>query len=237
MKKALPFLALLCMALMLLCSMPHTKAEVSGEGLIPADPLEGIWKPAEQTQASFPFRLPQWKAAGESANRINEYYRLMSESRLGLLSEDVVSFVDFELTCNDGRYLSVLLRYGVMGGQGEIERIKADTFACDGVYAGERISLSQLLGLEQEDESGIASQLVYELVWQIAEWNIQNQQGDYLDGLTREEMMAAFVPEYDFYLDEEGNIVFYIQSGEISAEMAGVQLYPFAPAELFASLI
>ena len=36
--------------------------------------------------------------------------------------------------------------------------------------------------------------------------------------------------------DAEGNVVFFIQPGEIAGEIAGVLTYPFAPAELLSAV-
>lgn len=99
---------------------------------------------------------------------------------------------------------------------------------------GQPVSLSQVLGLEEEggelsDGQSVAEQLAYELVWQIVERDSQNADGDYLDGLSKEQLTGAFSPESDFYLDVDGNVVFFIQAGEIAGEIAGVLRFPFNP--------
>ena len=86
------------------------------------------------------------------------------------------------------------------------------------------------------DEASVTETLAYRLVWQIVERDSQNADGDYLDGLTEAELRMAFSPETDFYLDEDGNVVFFIQAGEIAGEIAGVLRFPFAPAELLSAM-
>ena len=54
----------------------------------------------------------------------------------------------------------------------------------------------------------------------------------YYDGLTREELEAQFYPEEDFYLDESGNPVFYVQSSYLASSAEGVLCYPFTVEEL-----
>ena len=49
-------------------------------------------------------------------------------------------------------------------------------------------------------------------------------------------MTGAFSPESDFYLDADGNVVFFIQAGEIAGEIAGVLHFPFNPAELLSAV-
>lgn len=106
---------------------------------------------------------------------------------------------------------------------------------------GQPVSLSQVLGLEEEggelsDGQSVAEQLAYELVWQIVERDSQNADGDYLDGLSKEQLTGRVSPESDFYLDADGNVVFFIQAGEIAGEIAGVLHFPFNPAELLSAV-
>ena len=49
-------------------------------------------------------------------------------------------------------------------------------------------------------------------------------------------LTGAFSPESDFYLDADGNVVFFIQAGEIAGEIAGVLRFPFNPAELLSAV-
>ena len=91
-------------------------------------------------------------------------------------------------------------------------------------------------GGELSDGQSVAERLAYELVWQIVERDSQNADGDYLDGLSKEQLTGAFSPESDFYLDADGNVVFFIQAGEIAGEIAGVLRFPFNPAELLSAV-
>ena len=134
------------------------------------------------------------------------------------------------------RYVSIVRIIREMGGNGEYEFLMADTFALDGMYAGQKLSLSQVLGMEENPESSSAAQLVWNLVWQIAAQEAENPQSAYLDGITMQEVQNAFWPESDFYLDADGNIVFWIAPGELAGEMAGVLLFPFAPGELMSAI-
>ena len=61
-------------------------------------------------------------------------------------------------------------------------------------------------------------------------------QTDYDPDLTMEELQNAFSPESDFYLDEDGNLVFYVQAGVIAGEVNGILTYPFSPAELLSAV-
>ncbi|MDD3335574.1 MAG: RsiV family protein, partial [Eubacteriales bacterium] len=149
--------------------------------------------------------------------------------------------IGYQITHNDERYLSVLLTSRQFEGNGESESVSATTFARDGVYAGQIISLSQVIGLEQPndeagDEKGTAEQLVYRLVWEIIQTQMANVDGDFLDSVDEKTLEDTFSPETDFYMDEDGNLVFYVQAGILAGEVAGVLTFPFAPAELLSAV-
>lgn len=142
--------------------------------------------------------------------------------------------VSHEIVHDSQRYVSIVFTLTTQSGNGLHESIRAVTVARDGLYAGQTLNLSQLLGLEQEDASSMASQLVHELVWQIIQ--AESTDSDYLDGLTKADLETGLQPETDFYLDADGNVVFFIQAGEIAGEVAGVLTFPFAPAELLSAV-
>ena len=97
------------------------------------------------------------------------------------------------------------------------------------------------MGLEQSDgdaasDISYASTLGYGLVWQIIQEQVSMGQIDYDPDLTREELQTVFFPESDFYMDENGNFVFYIQAGAIAGEVNGILTYPFSLAELLSAV-
>lgn len=234
MKKTLLFLTALC--IMFMHGIPCTKADASDEELKLTLPIEGSWRPADESQASFTYRLPQFETDHDHAVQINQFYREFFSGESNTRNFENVSGVDFELTCLNERYASVVLHWSVEAGQGMSEEITADTFALDGIYAGEKITLSQLLGLEEMNNSQSLDEAVWNLVWQIVEREMQNAEGNYLGNLTQQDVTNALQPETDFYLEETGNIRFYIQAGVLAGEIAGVLTFPFAPSELLDTL-
>lgn len=252
------------MAAILLCGLFVAGAcaqEPEAVGLEPAEPLCGARCYPEGTaedQADYVFRytFPQFQASGEADEAINAYYLAVSQDmasamveqnaeEAGLAREEGMppasTEIGYQIMQNSGRYLSVVLTSRQFIGNAESESISADTFARDGLYAGQPLTLSQVLGLEQEgdelsSEESIAESLAYRLVWEIVEQGSQNVDADYLDGLSEDGLRAAFSPESDFYLDEDGNIVFFIQAGVLAGEVAGILTFPFAPAELFSAV-
>lgn len=192
------------------------------------------------------YSLPQLSAGDDVSATINHFYteremQLRDEDRWQTDErEDACGDLSYAITYGDKRYVSFAFTLLRSAGNGEIATLWADTFALDGLYAGEKLCLSQLLGLEEEiaDTEGpsLASQLAYRLVWQIVSQESLNPDGDYLDGLTEQQVKSAFDPEQDFYLDENGNVVFFIQSGEIAGEIAGILEYPFSIAEILSAI-
>ena len=201
-----------------------TKAEETFEL---AEPLAGMSENGSQ------WVLPHFAGQSDAWTAINEYYRLMADE---LALAETAQSVGFEIVHLSQRYVSIVRIIREMGGNGEYEFLMADTFALDGMYAGQKLSLSQVLGMEENPESSSAAQLVWNLVWQIAAQEAENPQSAYLDGITMQEVQNAFWPESDFYLDADGNIVFWIAPGELAGEMAGVLLFPFAPGELMSAI-
>lgn len=247
MKKALQVFGALCAAVVIFTSAAGTKATTCAEGLMQKEPIQGTvqWPAGVQTpQAIFQYQYPQFEVHNETDEAINQYYQAQARD----LETAVHSMTDADepsdttISCEvmhaSDRYVSVVHTMVQMGGNAEMETLSAESFARDGVYAGQLLTLSQILGIEEENPSGesMAETLVYDLVWQIVERGLQNADGDYLDGVTRDDLKRSFSPETDFYLDADGNLVFFIQKGEIAGEIAGILTFPFAPAEILSAI-
>ena len=243
MKKALQTLALAIAAVILLTAAAAQEMLTSTpEELAAAHPITGVLKRPDGVNAQVSFALryqyPQFAAANEADRAINRYYQALADdmAQAAVQDEWQEAQITYEVTHNTGRYLSVVQTMTSQSGNGERETISADTFARDGMYAGQPLSLSQVLGLEEDSELSVewtmAEALAYELVWQMVQSDMQSGDGDYPDGLALENLHSVFMPETDFYLDQDGNVVFFIQAGELAGEIAGVLRFPFAPAEL-----
>ena len=212
----------------------------------------------QQEQASYWFRYeyPQFVAQTSMDQTINAYYQAMRddlstflmpqsiEEQLAMREPGEPSYyidLSYQVTANTASYLSVTLTSQQFLGYSQSDRIEANIFARDGVYAGQLVSLSQVMGLEQEGDefdakASYASQLVCQLVWKIMEEQQASQQKDFFEGLTRADVDAAFNPETDFYMDMDDNLVFFIQAGIVSSEVEGILTYPFSRAELLSAV-
>ena len=69
-------------------------------------------------------------------------------------------------------------------------------------------------------------------MWSIIEEQRHNGEISFDPDLTYEMLTQDFYPEEDFYLDENGNPVFFIQAATIASAADGVLKYPFTLEEL-----
>ena len=122
--------------------------------------------------------------------------------------------VNGEVTCNSDQYFSVFVTTVSDQAGSRLITASGHTFPRSGAKAGVAISLPRLLGILEDEESdewlmdrqtAKANRLVWRIVWNAL------QTGDYhlFDDLTEEEFQQMFFPEYDFYLDENGDPVFF----------------------------
>ena len=249
---------LLCMLCALCLLAPCALAESAGM-VAQAKPLSGEqYYPAgaDAQSAAYVFRYayPQFQGQAGGLSQINAYYASLMQDMVNTVMPQTVADmdslpaqgaptgytqIDYRIIATTDDYLSVLLSTRQFGGNSETESLTGNVFALSGVYQGQALSLSQLTGLEQQDGANgnsYASELVYGLVWQIIQQEQANQQRDYLPGITQSDLQGVFTPETDFYLDQDGNIVFYIQSGEIASDVEGILTYPFSVAELLSAV-
>ena len=228
--------------------------------LAEGEPLTGtVYYPEgadrENAAFSFSYAYPQFVGGTEAENAINQLYQyelndmllftapMYSDGETGEAPSSMT--VSYQLTLNDDDYLCVLFTREQWMGAAASEMLEAHVFGRQGAEAGQVVNLPNVLGtldFSETDERKVnraarqASALIYDLVWEIICQQIEEGSDVYFDDLIREDLEAEFYPENDFYMDGEGNVVFYIQSGMISNQAAGVLYYPFSLAELLSEL-
>lgn len=251
--------AILRISALLVCLMVPFVAVA--EGLELAQPIQGaqIYPEGVSEEQAFyvvRYECPQFVAETQTDEAINTYYQSVCDDLRGFISslaiEDMgmqaepgapINYMDigYQITANTDTYLSVTLTNKQFLGYVESESLSANVFAREGMYAGQLITLSQVMGLEQEGdefstEASYASQLVYKLVWRIVEEQRASQQRDYFEALTQKDLEAVFSPETDFFIDMDDNLVFYVQVGMIASDVEGILTYPFSVAELLTAV-
>lgn len=244
---------LLCLVAALCLFVAPAFAQVASETL----PLTGEQYYPEGSTADtatyvFSYRYPQFDPQSDAAAAINACFASLAADmegspvpdsivEAGAPSVDGVYYtnLDYRITCSTDDYLSVLMLSQQFLGNAESESWTALVFALNGVYEGQPVSLSQAMGMEQESSGNgdsYASWLVYGLVWQIIQQQQATLQKGYFPALTYDDLVNVFTPESDFYLDEDGNFVFFIQAGQIAGEVEGILTYPFSMAELLSAV-
>ena len=231
------------------------------QGLELAEGIRGMQvypQGASEEQAAYLFRYeyPQFAVQSPPDEAINAYYRAICEDMGQLpIPQSVAEMLEmrqtgepayytavtYQIMANTAEYLSVTLTSQQFLGYSESDRIEGNVFARDGVYAGQMVTLSQVMGMEEEGgeldaNASYASQLVYKLVWQIMMEQQASQQKDFFEGLAQADLEAVFSPEMDFYLDGDHNLVFFIQAGGVAGEVEGILTYPFSRAELLSAV-
>lgn len=224
-------------------AMASEAPALSGSELFPENATE------ETAAYRFSYRYPQFEADVPCNEQINAYYQGLCQDTLSYSAPpeaDVASEgevpcyteLDYQVTACTSDYLSVLLTSRQLLGNGESESLAANVFALSGEYAGRIITLSQVLGVEQPEgeQASYTEEKISQLVWQIVEEQKALKQIDYLEGLVQEDLERSFHPETDFFINEEQNVVFFVQAGTIASEVEGVLQFPFSMAELLSAL-
>lgn len=222
------------------------------------EPLSAVYTwPEGSTEADARYvyrcRYPQIAGDSEVALTINNTYQYAMDDALGFEVPMLASGmqegdaqklveIDYEITCMNESFLSVLIIKRVTVGGDTTQVIAGHVFALTGPGAGRVTNLPVLLGLLDADETdewlltrqtNKADKLVREMVFA----RIEDDAGKegvphYYDDLTLEELEATFYPEEDFYLTEDGEPCFYFQPGAIAPEEEGVMTFVITRWEL-----
>lgn len=170
---------------------------------------------------------------------------MMADSLLSMgVETSGFSDISYKLCCNNGEYFSILLRKHSLVDNEETLFYEGHTFAVSGGTPGSTVALPYLLGLLENGESDTwlqerqtqkAEQFTRDLVWEaITE---KTDTGELLlwdDIVIDEEYLSyVFFPEEDFYLDENGDPVFFIQPGEIADPSYGLITVPISLEALY----
>lgn len=196
---------------------------------------------------TFAYNLPQVADEGNVGLGINTYYQILAEELAFFtapiqqeVSEDITSDTpmytrfDYQVTANTDDYFSVLITTDQMMGAASAQLIRGHVFALHGDGAGQVVTMPDMLGFDDDASATRAVDTVYDLVWAVIADQLEG--GDYFEDITQEDLFAEFYPEEDFYLDESGNLVFFIQPGLLSSEAVGVLRFPFAPEEILTAM-
>lgn len=221
------------------------------------DDMTGVYtwpEGAAETDASYVYRYSYPQIAGEDsiALTINTVFEYEASDALGFEcpmtgsshpAEDGQMQVNiaYEIVHLSDAALSVRIDKTVSVGETVSRIVKAYTFTLTGSKAGTVTSLPYLLGIIEDGETdewlidrqiAKADTCARDMVWALIETDMRKDNSPIYEDMTFEEFEWGFYPEEDFYLDEEGNFVFFVQEGVIAPYEAGQFFYTITLDEL-----
>ncbi len=244
---------ILLLLLVLVLAIPAVAEEAP---LTFTEDLTGVYLyPEGATEADaryiYRYRYPQLAGNSAIAQLLNTTYQYTATDALGFEApmiatsleegaEAMVVDIGYEITCLTDEYLSVKVTKVVTSADEVSTVVNGHVFALKGTRAGEIISLPYLLGILDDDETDEwykdrqtqkADNCVRTMLWERLE-EMTDEGVALYDGLLYEEFEACFYPEEDFYLDENGDPVFFLQENSVAEAEAGILLFPITLDEL-----
>ncbi len=214
------------------------------------DDLIGVYTWPEgstEADASYVYRYAYPQIAGEDdiALTINNVFDYEASDALGFECPMIGSShpaekgqmqvdITYEVVHLSDAALSVRIDKIVSVAESRFHIVKAYTFALTGAEAGTVTSLPYLLGIVEDSETdewlidrqiAKADACAREMVWALIEKDMKKDGSVLYQDMTFEEFEWGFYPEEDFYLDAEGNFVFFVQEGMIAPTEAGQFFY------------
>lgn len=231
----------LAMALVMLISLSWAGAEAVIER------REGeAWFPSEKNWTyHFTYAYPHLAGDDYAAAAVNDTYDMALDEMIDLVlpmfshEEDMLFDGknevrhDFTVTCNNGRFLSILqYRSQTMGPDYTNLAMEALVFDMAGEYLGETLTLR---GLTMVGESSYQiGEALYPVLYE--EFKALQQAGIAREDVDEELFCLEFEPTRDFYADEEGNAVFFFPPVLLAQPSFDVPTYTYTPAQLEALL-
>lgn len=241
MKRLFPLVLVLALFLSAACADPLPLLEDYSET------VEVLYDENDPGRGSFTYsyRYPHADESAEGGEAVNSYYGYKVKDTRDFdipitadayLGENVFAklTITYTVTCSNDDYFSVLIHRATEAGEGESADVwEGNVFSRRGGSTGLTCTLPQLLGILATDENDTwlqdrqtekAETLVRGIVWERIQ---ENPDGiDFDPGFVREDLDHYFFPEQDFYLDENGDPVFFLQAGIAAPESVGIISFP-----------
>ena len=250
MKRILAFFLILFLAAVSALAEPLPLLEDYAEDLVipydEADPSFGTF--------SYSYRYPHPDEKAEGGPEINTFYTDLIEYDLGftvpIIQEafegfDSSTVITYTVTCNNDEYFSVLIRTDRDNPDLRLTTWEGHVFSRTKGSPGQTYTLPKVLGILSANENDEwlqnrqtekANSVIREMVWDMIQDNPEGL--DYGD-VTEESLDYVFFPEENFYLDENGDPVFYLQPGDFFAEVpegTGLFTFPIALEDILDEL-
>lgn len=240
MKKTCSFLLVL-----MLCSVSALADPLSLQ-----EDLAGIYsEPCDENDPSagtfaFSYHYPRVEDEGEDGSAINAFFQAKAEYLEDFTipmyrGENSSTEWTYTVTCNNDDYFSVLLKREKKAEDATSFKWEACVFSRKNPDPGSSYTLPKLLNIldaneneewVQEHQNEKANEAVRELVWDMIE---ENKNGiEYYPDFTEDDLVSEFNPEEDYYLDGDGEPVFFIAPGVAAPETFGLLVFPITLEEI-----
>ena len=198
----------------------------------------------------YSYRYPHVDESDPAAPLVNAFYDYLVSDTLAFglpmdseyyqeIGLSVTREVSYEITCNSDEYFAVLVENRETLEGASHSTWTGHSFSRQSGTPGSTATLPQLLNILATDENDTwlqdrqterADQLLRSMVWAKMQ---ENEAGvEYYPDLTEEDLEGFFFPEEDFYLDETGNPVFYLEPGAAAPESFGLLHFPISLEEI-----
>ena len=221
-----------------------------------ADPLNlqedlcgSISEPCDENDPSagtfaFSYRYPCVNEEGEDGAAINAFFRTKAEYLEDFTipmyrGENASTEWTYTVTCNNDDYFSVLLKRKKTTEDSTAVKWEACVFSRKNPDPGSSYTLPKLLNILDADENEEwirehqnekANEAVRGLVWDMME---ENEAGiEYYPDYLEEYLLEDLNPEEDYYLDEDGEPVFYLNPGIAAPVEFGLLIFPITLEEI-----
>ena len=189
--------------------------------------ISELYNPDDPSAGTFVFscRYPHVDEHAEGGAVINAFYEYQLNDAVdylvpmlqdGYWGEDFSTVITYTVTCNSEDYFSVLLRTEKNRSETSVVQWKGQVFSREYAY-GATCSLPVLLGILDQNEKDEeiqsyqtekVSKTIRKMVWNLIE---EDDSQTLANCLSEEDLAYLFFPAEDFYLDENGDPVFYLQ--------------------------
>ena len=250
MKRVLSVLLLLSLLALPALADPLPLLEDYAEDIVipydDSDPSAGIF--------SYSYRYPHVDESAEGGMGVNVFFSELliyeNEFIIPMIQDayegsDTSTVVTYTITCNNDDYFSVLLRTEKNIPEHSQVTWKGHVFSRKNGMDGATYSLPMVLGILSPDENDewlqeYQTQKVETLVRQMV-WSMIEENPDSIDygSLSEEDLDSFFFPSEEFYMDENGNPVFYLQPADFFDEVpegTGLFTFPIALEDILDEL-
>ena len=226
MKRLISFLMILLLLPLHAMADPLILLEDVGEDIVEPydaeDPTMGTFR--------YSYHYPHVDETDEDAAGINEFYNYLiyeldfyiQMAQDTYEGSDSTTVITYTVTCNNDDFFSVLVRKEESTPDMTRTSWTGNVFLRHDGNPGYTSTLPQYLGILKASETdewlqnrqtARADDLIREMVWAM----IEDNEADiaYSADLTEEKLSAVFFPEEDYYLDENGDPVFFLQPSDV----------------------